>query len=258
MGLGDQNQQKSSVTRSCFSLSLSYTLLKSWSVSSWTIRFAAVLRRTLALLSGIFPLIVLASGGMIFLTWIRVHAGNDYYVEHAYLGEAMLWLLLGLLGALPAGWVLFRPHARLWWLVLPALISGFVIGYPHFASPLPYHRAVREVYQQLVHVRDEFEQIAKPGTPWPCRSGPLPTLSPYSRNGERLFYDQVCVTGKQPMDSLLSSSAPGTIYVGISPGEQTIWLFATVLPQNISATVTWLQDPTGQPVMFVLSSPDVP
>jgi len=246
------------VTHSCFSLSDSTALLKSWSVRPWTIRFTTALRPALALLTAIFPLVVLTSGGMIFLTWIRVYAGNDYYVEHAYLGEAMFWLPVGLLGVLPAGWVLFRPQASLWWLVLPVLISGFVIGYPHFAPPLPYHRAVHEVYQQLVHVRDEFQQVAKPGTPWPCRSGPLPTLSPYSQKGARLFFHQVCVTAKQPMDSLLSSSPPGTIYVGISPGEQTIWLFATVLPQNMSATVSWLQDPTGQPVMFVLSSSDVP
>jgi len=227
-------------------------------VRVWTNRLNTLLRVTLALLTSIFPLIVLASAGMIFLTWIRIYASNDYYVEHSYLGEALLWTLVGSAGVLPAGRVFFRPQASLWWLVFPILASVFVIVYPKFASPLPSDRAVHEVYNQLVHVRDEFEQVAKPGTSWPCRSGPLPTLSPYSRNGERLFYHQVCVTGKQPMDSLLSSSVPGTIYVGISPGEQTIWLFATVLPQNMSATVSWLQDPTGQPLMFVLSSPDVP
>jgi len=235
-----------------------YALLESLSVRSWTIRLKTVPRVTLTLLTFVFPLGVLVSAGMMFLTWIRIHTSNDYYVEHFYLGDAMFWMLIGLVGVLPAGWVLFRPRSRLWWLVLPALASVFVIVYPKFAPPLPYHRAVHEVYRQLVHVRDEFQQRAKPGKPWRCSSQPMPTLSPYSQKGERLFYNQVCVTAGQPMDSLLPSSAPGTIYVGISPGEQTIWLFATVLPQNISDTVSWLQDPVGKPVFFVLSSSDTP
>lgn len=241
-----------------FSLSANHALLESLSVRSWTNRLNTILRVTLTLLTSIFPLGVLASAAMIFLTWIRVHAGNDYYVEHFYLGEALLWMLVGLIGVLPAGWVLFRPRTSLWWLTLPVLASVFVIVYPRFAPPLPYHRAIQEVYNQLVHMHDEYQQIAKPGKPWPCSSGPMPTLSPYSQNGKRLFYHQVCVTAKQPMESLLHSSAPGTIYVGISPGEQTIWLFATVLSQNMSDTASWLQDPTGTPVMFVLSSPDTP
>jgi len=224
----------------------------------WTIRPTTVLRVTLALLTSVFPLVALASAGMIFLTWIRIHAGNDYYVEHSYLDDAMFWMPIGLMGVLPVGWVLFRPQARLWWLALPALASLFVIAYPKFAPPHPYHRAVHEVYRQLVHVRDEFQQIAQPGKPWRCKSGPMATLSPYSQKGERLSYHQVCVTADQPMQSLLPSSAPGTIYVGISPGEQTIWLFATVLPQNMSATASWLQDPSGNPVLFVLSSSETP
>jgi len=235
-------------------LSADHALLESMSMRSWFIRPKTVLRVTLALITSVFPLVALASAGMIFLTWIRTYAGTDYYVEHSYLGEAMFWLPIGLIGVLPAGWVLFRPHGSLWWLALPALASLFVIVYPKFAPPLPYHRAVNEVYRQLLQVREEFEQIAKPGKAWRCTSGPMPTLSPYSQKGERLFYHQVCVTAKQPMESLLQSSAPGTVYVGISPGEQTLWLFATVLPKNMSDTVSWLQDPSGMPVFFVVSS----
>lgn len=235
-----------------------HALLESWSVRSWTFRPKTILRVTLAVISSVFPLVALVSGGMIFLTWIRIHAGNDYYVEHGYLGDAMLWMPIGLMGVLPVGRVLFRPQASLWWLALPALASLFAVVYPNFAPPLPYYRAIHEVYHQLVHVRDEFQQIAQPGTPWRCTSGPLPTPSPYSQKGDRLFYHLICVTADQPMESLLHSSAPGTIYVGITPGDQTIWLFATVLSQNLSDTVSWLRDPSGNPLLFVLSSSDTP
>jgi len=92
-------------------------------------------------------------------------------------------------------------------------------------------------------------------TPWSCVSGRMPTQSLYSHRGAPLFYQQVCVDADQPLDSLLSSSAPGTIYIATKLGEPTIRLFATVLPTDMSDTTSWLQSRVGYPGSFVLSVP---
>ena len=217
------------------------------------IRLQRVLRITLALISTAFPLLAIAAAGMDLLTWIRIHRGSQYYVDHGYLGEAVSWVLVGMIGVLPAGRVLLQPQARLLWLWLPTLVSLSMIMYPKFASPLPYERAGDEVHSQLSQVYDEFRQAAGQGKSWRCASGPTTTLSPYGRTGERLPYQRVCVTADRPMGSLLPSSAPGTIYIATSPDEQTIWLFATVLPHNTSDTASWLRERTGEPVLLTLS-----
>ncbi len=235
------------------SLSSDRPLLQSLVMSPWYSRPHTVLRVTLALVTTAFPLLAIAAAGMDLLTWIRIHRGSQYYVDHGYLGEAGWWLLLGMSGVLPTGRVLFQPQARLRWLWLPALVSLSMIVYPKFASPLPYERAGDEVHSQLSQLYDELRHTAEQGKPWHCASGPIATLSPYGRTGERLSYQRRCVTADNPMGSLLPSSAPGTIYIATSPDEQTIWLFATVLPYNVSDTVSWLRERTGEPVLLTLS-----
>lgn len=235
------------------SLSNNHSLLEFSYMSSWHIRPQRVLRVTLALVTTAFPLVAIAAGGMDLLTWIRIHRGSQYYVDDWYLGDAGWWLLLGIIGVLPTGWVFFQPQARLRWLWLPALVSLSMIAYPKFASPLPYERARDHVHSQLSQLYDELRHAAELGQPWHCASGPTTTVSPYSRAGERLSYQRVCVTADRPMGSLLASSAPGTIYIATSPGEQVVWLMATVLPYNVGDTVSWLQERTGQPVLLTFS-----
>ena len=91
--------------------------------------------------------------------------------------------------------------------------------YPNFiafgghGSVNPNDTARYQVRQQLIvsHIALEVKNATELGEPWHCVSGPTTMLSPYSRAGERLFYQRICVAAGRPTESLLASSAPGTI-----------------------------------------------
>jgi hypothetical protein len=227
-------------------------------------RLQPILRNTLVLSTTVLPLLAFVMAGRRFVTWIRTQFGSQFYIEHSYLGDVAFWLCLGMIGVLPSGWLLFRPQARVWWLGLPALVSLFMFIYPNakysdthlFGMSLPPEiLAARHVQHQLSQVRAEILQAVESGMPWRCISGPMPTQSLYRHQGAPLSYQRVCVDADQPMESLLSSSAPGTIYIAAKPGKPTIRLFATVLPRDMSDTASWLWSSFGRPGSFVLSLP---
>ena len=233
-------------------------------MSSWHIKPQAVLRVTLALITTAFPLLAIAVGGADLLTWIRIGRDNQYYVDHWYLWDAGWWLLVGMIGVLPTVWVVCQPQARLRWLWLPVLVSLFMILYPGMikyaviASPEPHEHARHEVRHQLSELYVELKHATEQGRPWRCVSGPTTMLSPYSRAGERLAYQQVCVAADRPTESLLASSAPGTIYIVTSSSEKIVSLMATVLSQNVGDTVSWLGERTGKPVRLTFSLLEYP
>jgi hypothetical protein len=104
-------------------------------MSSWPIRRQALLRVTLAFVTTVFPLLAIAMGGMDLLTWVHIHRGNQYYyVEYWSLVHARWFLLVGMIGVLPPGRVLFQRQARLRWLWLSTLIPLFLIWYPNMIS----------------------------------------------------------------------------------------------------------------------------
>jgi hypothetical protein len=166
---------------------------------------------------------------------------------------------VGIIGVFPSGWVLFRPQARLRWLWLSTLVPLFLIWYPNMITlgggGFAHVIAHKQVQHQLTQFAGELRQTTKEGQPWHCTSEPTTTLSPYSRAGERLFYQRVCVAADRPRASLLASSAPGTIYITTSPDEKVAWLMATVLPHNASDTVHWLRDRNGEPLVLTDLSP---
>lgn len=239
-------------------LSCNHALLEFSYMSSCPIRPQTLLRVTLALVTTVFPLLAIAIGGMDLLTWFHIHRDNQYYyVEYWSLEHARWFLLAGMIGVLPAGRVLFQRQARLRWLWLSTLVPLFLIWYPNMiaygghASVNPSDTARYQVRHELTQFAGELRQATKNGQPWHCTSEPTTTLSPYSRAGERMFYQRVCVAADRPRASLLASSAPGTIYIATSPDEKVVWLMATVLPHNASDTVSWLRDRNGEP--FVLT-----
>jgi hypothetical protein len=157
----------------------------------------------------------------------------------------------------PPGRVLFQRQARLRWLWLSTLIPLFLIWYPNMisyggghASANPSDTARYQVLQQLSHVAFEVRQTTEQGKPWHCTSGPTTTHSPYSRAGERLFYQRVCVAADRPTASLLASSLPGTIYIATSQDEKVVGLMATALPRNASDSVSWLRGRSGEPLVL--------
>ena len=240
-------------------LSPNHALLESSYMSSWLarpIRPQTFLRVILALVTTAIPLLAIAIGGADLLSWIRYYRGTQYYyVEYWSLRIAGWFLLVGMIGVLATGRVLFQRQARLRWLWLPTLASLFLFLYPSMisfalASPFSYDTARNQVHHQLARFASELRQATKEGQPWHCASGSTTTLSPYSRAGERLFYQHVCVAADRPPASLLASSAPGTIYIATGSNEKVVWLMATVLPRNASDTVSWLRGRSGEPLML--------
>lgn len=216
-------------------------------------RFRTFMRVVFALLSMGFPLLgLLATCGMLY-HWMQIPPNDVYYVEYDFDGDIVWWVLLNLCSTLAAGRVLFVRHARLHWLWLPFAMTFVGIAVPnqfahHVHHPLfpsfeePW-RSLRvshsSVRRELSSLHDDLKLALEQGDTPPCVSGPTGRVSPYYRAGVRLVYQRVCVMTDVPLDSLLVSSAPGTLYVMRRPGDPTIRLRATVLRTNQTTTASW-------------------
>ena len=219
-------------------------------------------RIILALLSAWFPLAAGVAAFGLLVTWMRIQQTDLYYVDYNYLGAAAWWGLVGLIGLLPAGWVLFVPTARLRWLWIPTFVMLATL-YTHASRshylrlitfPIPHESAHVLARSQLNSLNLHMGFLVGQGQPLPpCISGPTAILSPYGRAGTRLFYQRVCLTTERPVDTLLASSAPGTIYVISRPGDSKIRLRATVLPADVSATTSWVKNYGGGPLEWIVS-----
>ena len=66
------------------------------------------------------------------------------------------------------------------------------------------------------------------------------------------------MAANRPTESLLTSSAPGTIYVATGPGEQIVSLMTPVLSHDVDDTGSWLRDRSGQPARLTFSSLEFP
>jgi hypothetical protein len=131
---------------------------------------STLLRITLALISAGFPLLAIVVGGRELLTWIRTNLGALYYVGHGYLGNSVVWRLIGISGVLPAGRALFNPDAQLRSLWLPPIVSLAMMVYPQSAGPPPHERARDHVYIQLAQLTVKLKHAANqrhPGTASP-------------------------------------------------------------------------------------------
>ncbi len=215
----------------------------------WFMRFRTFVRIALTLLSVGFPLIGLAMACVMLYRWIHVPPGDVYYVEQDYFGDAVLWGVLSLGSLLAAGRVLFVREARLRWLWLPIAMSfammmvpiqGYHPMFPSLDGPgRSYRVSLSSVRNELTSLYNDVTPAVERGEAPPCVSGPTDRVSPYSRAGIRLVYQRVCVTTDLPLDSLLASSAPGTLYVIMRPGDPTVRFRGTVLPTNEAATASW-------------------
>ena len=229
-------------------------------MSSCYQRRRPLLRIILALLTAGFPLLALASATMDLVTTIRAYLSDLYYVDHNYSADAIWKGLIGLSGLLPAGRVAFRHNARLHWLWFPLCASVFIFVYPSVVtygtglSQVPHAIAARMVHHQLSFVYSEMKQAVESGQPTSCVSGPTAILSPYSKAGTRLSYQRICLMTDESLDSLLASSAPGTLYIVTRPRDASVKLMATALTWNISPTATWLRTRGGERVEFTLQS----
>jgi len=235
----------------------------------WFMRFRTFMRVVFALLSMGLPLFGFLVACRRLDHWMHIPPGDVYYVEYDFGSDTVLWMVLNLCSLLAAGRVLFVRHARLHWLWLPFAMSLLVIHVPnqfahHVHHPLfpsfeePW-RSLRvshfSVRRELSSLHDDLKLAIERGETPPCVSGPTDRVSPYHLAGVRLVYQRICVTTDVPLNSLLASSAPGTLYVIKRPGDPTIRLRATVLRTNQTATTSWAQAFYGTDPMELTISP---
>ena len=219
----------------------------------WFMRLRTCLRIVLALLSTVGPLLGLLVAYVMIRDWIKIPQGDVYYVEHDYLGDAAWWGLLGLGTLLAAGRVLFIREARLRWLWLPIAMSFVTImmvpqqmwlhhpPFPRLDGLNQAQRVGNSVRSQLLSLHSDLKAAVERGEPPLCTSGPTSVVSPYFRAGVQLTYQQVCLATDLPLETLLASSAPGTLYIITRPGDPTIRLYATVLERNVDTRSEWLR-----------------
>lgn len=239
----------------------------------WFMRFRTFMRVVFTLLSMVFPLWgLLWACGMLY-RWMQIPPDDVYYVEYDFGGDIVWWVLLNLCSILAAGRVLFVRHARLHWLWLPFAMVFLLIFVPNQFARQAHHplfpsleapsRSLRvsrsDVRRELSSLYDDLKPALERGETPPCVSGPTDRVSPYYRAGVPLVYQRVCVTTDVPLDSLLASSAPGTLYVMRRPGDPTIRLRATVLRTNQTTTTSWVPDFYGtDPMELTISTQPEP
>ena len=253
-------------SRDSASSSHRHRLLQLLDMALWFMRLRTFLRMVLALLSLVGPLVGFAATYVMLRDWIHVRQGELYYVEHNYLGDAALWGLLSLGTVLAAARVLFVREAGLRWLWLPMAMCFVIIFVPTQAQQ--HHPAIsgldglyrawrvqNSVRFQLLSVRSDLQTAIERGHTLPCVSGPTSIVSRYFQGGVHLTYQRICLTTNLPFESLLTSSAPGTLFVVTRPGDPTIRLRATVLERNVDATSKWLQPLFGTGPMELIISP---
>ncbi|MDH5666834.1 MAG: hypothetical protein OEY86_02335 [Nitrospira sp.] len=242
-------------------------------MAPWFTQFRTFMRIFFALLSMVFPLwgLLLASG---MLYRLMQSPPNDvYYVKYDFGDDIVWWVVLSLCGILAAGRVLFVRHARLHWLWFPFAMLFLLIFvpnqfhhhvhhplFPSFEEPWRSLRVSRSaVSRELSSLYYDMKPAIERGDMPPCVSGPTDRVSPYHRAGVPLVYQQVCVTTDVPLDSLLASSAPGTLYIMRRPGDPTIRLRATVLGTNQTTTISWAPAFYGtDPLELTISTPPEP
>ena len=233
----------------------------------WFMRLRTFLRIVLALLSMVGPLLGLVLAYVLLRDWIQISQSDVFYVKHDYLGDAVWWGLLSLGTLLAAGRVLFIRHARLRWLWLPIAMSFFTIllvpdqsvqhhpAFPGIDGLTLAQRVRYPVRSQLSSLHSDLKLAVDRGETLLCVSGPTSVDSPYFRAGVRLTYQHVCLTTDLPFDALLASSAPGTLYILMRPGDPTIRLRATVLDRNVDAKSVWLRPRFGtDPMELTIST----
>jgi hypothetical protein len=230
----------------------------------WYARLRRVLRTILALFSMLFPLSAMLAACAIAVSWMRSQQNDLYYVDHNYLRDVIWWGSLGLIGLLPGGRVLFHPAARLHWLWIPTVVTLATV-YTHAAyshhhgtifGPVAHMSAQAQVRQQLSSLYADIKGSIERGESAPCMSGPTTIASPYSRAGVRLVYQRRCLMTEEPVDRLLVSAVPGTLVIISRPGDPHVRLRATVLPADVSGSITWVKNYAGSALEFtILTAP---
>jgi len=215
-----------------------------------------LIKRIVAVLFGLVPLLLVAVGVVIVLRKIQPTDPLLYAVHQT--GEftmAFTFVVVGCAG-------LFGCH-RLWraeagwkWTLVPiaVMFAGVAIPnfqYGHHGSPL--NRAAFSTFQRLGTFAGSSVHLAREQGQFICDpSAELLGTSHFMRDGQLLPYVIQCIPNATGPTLASPPERPGTLVFAVSTDRKQAWFAATVLARENDRHATWLTT-QGQPRIIAFS-----
>jgi hypothetical protein len=203
-----------------------------------------IIRRLMACLLGLVPLLLIVAGVSTFITAVRAHDPATYSIRDDYISDAVTFSVIGLVGLFGCH-RLWRAGTRRKWALLPIAAACFAVLFPafkhgHHGSPL--QRSYRSTAMQLGSVAGQLIEKAKENGRFNCASfsDPFNPRSMFMQQGQALPYVVECVANATGPITGPPPERPGTIVVATSPDEKKAWFTATVLPGYVDRHAVWM------------------
>jgi len=201
-------------------------------------------RITTCVLALVSVLLICVGGSSVMLA---IQAGDPamYSVRDDYMGDAVRFGMIGLVGLL-ACQRLWRRGSRWAWMLVPFGFALYVLLFPtlepgHYGDP--FHRSHQGTAQQLLITVATAMEHAKDTDRFTCNPSPHqlgPSL--FSQKGQTLPYVVQCHLNATGPITGIPLERPGMIHMAVSPDRTQAWFTATVLPDRISRRATWLKE----------------
>lgn len=217
-----------------------------------------LLKRTIAVLLGLVPLMLVGVGVVMGVREVRPHDPSWYSVRgETVLSDAFLYAAVGCVGLFGCR-RLWRTDARWKWTLVPIAVMVVAVAIPNFkyghhGSPLD--RASFNMLQRLGTFAASSKQLAQEQGQFFCDpSVELFGPSHYMQNAQPLPYVIQCVPNAAGSALASPPDRPGTLIFAVSPDRKQAWFAATVLARRTDRQATWLTR-QGQPVVIAHSVP---
>lgn len=205
---------------------------------------------TFAVIAGLSTLPPLIFGAYLVWCSFRIHTQNVYYVEYPYLVAACVFIGIGLLSLFCVIYALRRRSFYGALFVIPLVLGLAALVYIPDGTPHAQRSSMDDVnlmsdvqaffgvwygsHQAFPKDEAEFREAVKEGpAAWQFRVGPIPE-SDYAKNGKRLPYEIIVISGATgpKLDGL--SNRPGVVYYCVSTDYQQFWATVTALRADVA------------------------
>ncbi len=215
-----------------------------------------VVRRIIAVLLGLVPLVLIGAGIAGVVGEARPHDPSWYSIrDETLISDAVMYAAVGCVGLFGCH-RLWRPEAGWKWVGVPIAVMVAAIAIPNFkyghhGSPLD--RAAFSTFQRLAAFAGSSTELAREQGRFICDpSAELLGKSLFFQNGQPLPYVIHCVLNATGLALATPPERPGTLIFAVSPDRKQAWFAATVLARRTDRHATWLTQ-QGQPRVIAFS-----
>jgi hypothetical protein len=220
-----------------------------------------VVRYALGTGVALLSLIPVLAGGSDLWKWLQLQFGDPYYGDRNYLETSLPVMVFGLGVLVLTVYITMRRKISPQWLFIPFVLS--ILAWIAIPSVIPYGRAHQGVVQAALENR-----LKKALIKWGKEHGRFPQTqnelelaaeywegakrgekisSPYARRGQPVPYRFIHVgEAFGPYLPPVLPQEPGVVYYAVGPDAKKFWLTATVLEQEVSASVVLFPDERSQ------------